>query len=161
MSNTHSIISIGALTLLALVNLRFNTSLLENQIIETENKIYLTAFSLADDLIEEIKQKAFDAVTVDFPTTDRSDLTPYQYFGPSSSEIYPNYNDIDDYQKFTRAVSLPHAENYNVSCQVWYVNESNPDQISSTQTFYKKVKVTVSSPYLKKPVSLSFIFTLK
>ncbi|MBK9097606.1 MAG: hypothetical protein IPM14_05635 [bacterium] len=161
MSNSHSIISIGALTLLALVNLRFNTSLLENQTIEVENKIYLTAFSLADDLIEEIKQKAFDAVTVDFPTTDRTDLTPYNNFGPASSETYPNYNDIDDYQGYTRTVSLPHAENYLVSCEVWYVNEGNPDQISSAQTFYKKVKVTVTSPYLKKPVSLSFIFTLK
>lgn len=161
MSNSHSIISIGALTLLALVNLRFNSSLLENQTIEVENKIYLTAFSLADDLIEEIKQKAFDAVTVDFPTTDRTDLTPYNNFGPASSETYPNYNDIDDYQGYTRTVSLPHAENYLVSCEVWYVNEDNPDQISSAQTFYKKVKVTVTSPYLKKPVSLSFIFTLK
>jgi len=161
MSNVNSFLSIGALILLALVNLQFNTSLLDNQTIETENKIYLTAFSLADDLIEEIKQKAFDAVTVDFPTNDRSDLTPYQNFGPASSEIYPNYNDIDDYQRYIKTVSLPHAENYVVSCEVWYVNESNPDQISSTQTFYKKVKVTVTSPYLKKPVSLSFIFTLK
>jgi len=161
MSNVNSFLSIGALILLALVNLQFNSSLLENQTIETENKIYLTAFSLADDLIEEIKQKAFDAATVDFPTNDRSDLTPYQNFGSANSETYPNYNDIDDYQGFRRTVSLPHAENYVVSCEVWYVDESNPDQISSTQTFYKKVKVTVTSPYLKRPVSLSFIFTLK
>lgn len=161
MSNVNSFLSIGALILLALVNLQFNSSLLENQTIETENKIYLTAFSLADDLIEEIKQKAFDAATVDFPTNDRSDLTPYQYFGSANSETYPNYNDIDDYQGFRRTVSLPHAENYVVSCDVWYMDESNPDQISSTQTFYKKVKATVTSPYLKRPVSLSFIFTLK
>jgi hypothetical protein len=161
MSNTHSFLSIGALTIFSFVTLRFNTSVLENQTIETENKIYLTAFSLADDLIEEIKQKAFDAATVDFPTTDPTDLTPYNYFGPATSEIYPNYNDIDDYQGFIRTVSLPHVENYNVSCEVWYVNENNPDQISSIQTFYKKVKVTVTSPYLRKPVSLSFIFTLK
>lgn len=161
MSNTHSTLSIGALILLSLVNIRFNSALLENQTIETENKIYLTAFSLADDLIEEIKQKSFDAATVDFPTTDRSDLTPYNYFGPASSEVYPNYNDIDDYQGYSRTISLPHAEDYLVSCEVWYVDESNPDKISYTQTFYKKVKVTVTSPYLNKPVSLSFIFTLK
>lgn len=161
MSNTHSFLSIGALTIFSFVTLGFNASLLENRTTETENKIYLTAFSLAHDLIKELKQKAFDAVTVEFPTTDPTELTPYEYFGPASSEIYPNYNDIDDYQGFNRTISVPHVENYNISCEVWYVNGNNPDQISSIQTFYKKVKVTVTSPYLRKPVSLSFIFTLK
>ncbi|MDX1372626.1 MAG: hypothetical protein R3321_09145, partial [Nitrososphaeraceae archaeon] len=61
MGSTNSTLSIGALLFLSLISLRFNASVLENSTVETENKIYLTAFSLADDLIEEIKQKAFDA----------------------------------------------------------------------------------------------------
>ena len=161
MSNSHSFLSIGALFLLSMVSLRFNSALLENLTIETENKIYLTAFSLADDLIEEIKQKAFDAVTVEFPTTDPTDLTPSNSFGHLHSEIYPNYNDIDDYHGFTKTISVPHAENYNVSCLVWYVSKDNPDTKVLAQTFYKKVQVTVTSPYLRNPVKLSFICTLK
>ena len=58
MSNAQSILSIGALLFLSLISLRFNSSALENATVEVENKVYLTAFSLADDLIEEIKQKA-------------------------------------------------------------------------------------------------------
>jgi hypothetical protein len=153
--------SIGALLFLSLITLRFNTSVLENTTIETENKIYLTAFSLADDLIEEIKQKAFDAATVNFPTNNPGDLTPPNQLGPSMSEVYPDYNDIDDFNGYSRTVTAPHAENYVVYCQVWYVDGNNPDAIMNTQTFYKKVCVTVTSPYLKHPVSLSFIFTLK
>jgi len=62
----NQFLSIGAIALLALVSLRFNTTVLENKTTEVENKVYLTAFSLADDLIEEIKQKAFDEQTVDW-----------------------------------------------------------------------------------------------
>jgi hypothetical protein len=144
-----------------MISLRFNSSALENATVEVENKVYLTAFSLADDLIEEIKQKAFDAATVKFPTTNPSDLTPANSLGHGYWEVYPNYNDIDDYNGFTKTISVPHAENYNVSCQVCYVSETNPNTKVMTQTFYKKTEVTVTSPYLKNPVKLSFIFTLK
>ena len=161
MSNTQSILSIGALLFLSLVSLRFNSSVLENSTVEVENKVYLTAFSLADDLIEEIKQKAFDAATVKFPTTDPMDLTSAYSLGHGWWEVYPNYNDIDDYNGFTRTVSAPHAENYHVSCKVWYVSPNNPNLKVMIQTFYKKVEVTVTSPYLRNAVKLSFIFTHK
>ena len=161
MNSNHSFFSIGALLIFSLITLRFNSSVLENSRVEIENKVYLTAFSLADDMIEEIKQKAFDASTIDFPTTDPSTLTAPNALGHGYWEDYPNYNDIDDYNNFSKTVSAPHAEDYTVQCTVFYVNGNNPDQKVYTQTFYKKVKVTVTSPYLSNAVSLSFIFTLK
>ncbi len=111
MSTNQSLFSLGALLLFSLISLRFNSTVLENTTVEVENKVYLTAFSLADDLIEEIKQKAFDAATIKFPTTDPSDLTSAYSLGPGGWEVYPNYNDIDDFNGFTRTVSAPHAEN--------------------------------------------------
>jgi hypothetical protein len=161
MSSNQSLFSIGALLIFSLITLRFNTSVLENSRVEIENKVYLTAFSLADDMIEEIKQKAFDATTIDFPTTDPSTLTAPGALGHSGSEIYPNYNDIDDYNLYSKTISAPHAENYHVECTVCYVDGNNPDQQVFTQTFYKKLVVTVSSPFMNHPVILSFIFTLK
>jgi hypothetical protein len=161
MNTGQSFLSIGALLLFSLVSLNFNSSVLSNTTVEVENKVYLTAFSLADDLIEEIKQKAFDAATVDFPTTDPSTLTAAENLGHGWWETYPDYNDIDDFNNFVQTVSAPHAENYQVSCVVQYVDSDNPDQIVSTQTFYKKVTVTVDSPYLRSPIQLSHIFTLK
>lgn len=161
MSNSHSMLSIGALLLLSFVSLRFNANLLEHSTVEVENKVYLTAFSLADDLIEEIKQKAFDANTVKFPTTDPSVLTSPYGLGPASGENYPNYNDVDDFNNYTRTVSLPHVENYLISSQVFYVDENNLDNKVMYKTFYKKVEVTVTNPYLRTPVKLSFIFSHK
>jgi hypothetical protein len=161
MNTGQSLLGIGALLMFSLVSLNFNSTVLQNTTVEVENKVYLTAFSLADDLIEEIKQKAFDAATIDFPTTNPESLTGPYNLGHGDWENYPNYNDIDDFNGFVKAVSAPHAENYNVSCVVRYVDGDNPDNVVWTQTFYKKVIVTVSSPYLRNPVQLSQIFTHK
>lgn len=161
MGNVQSLLAFGAMLILALSSLNFNEAVLNNLTTEIENKVVLTAFSLADDLIEEIKVRAFDAATVDFPTTNTASLTPAGSLGPGGWETYPNFNDIDDFNNYTRTVSAPHAENYNVTCQVRYVDGNNPDNVVYIQTFYKKVTVTVSSPYMKNPISLSFIFTLK
>jgi len=161
MGNVQSLLSFGAMLILALSFLNFNEAVLSNSTAEIENKVVLTAFSLADDLIEEIKVRAFDAATVDFPTTNTASLTPAGSLGPGWWETYPNFNDIDDFNNYTKTVSAPHAENYLVTCKVQYVDGDNPDNAVSTQTFYKKVTVTVSSPYMKNPISLSFIFTLK
>ena len=161
MSGQHSFLSLGALVLISVVSLRFNSALLENSTIETENKVYLTAFSLANDLIEEIKTKAFDAATVKFPTTEPSVLTSPYYLGHADYEIYPNFNDVDDFNDYSRTISTPHIENYFVTCNVYYVSEYNPDYKVMTQTFFKRADVTVTSPYMKRTVQLSFIFTLK
>lgn len=161
MGNVQSLLTLGALVILSLTAMNFNASILESSTVEIENKVALTAFSLADDLIEEIKVRKFDEKTLKFPTTNINNLTLADSLGPDAGEVYPNFDDIDDYNKFSKFISAPHAENYTVYCKIEYVKESNPDEVSLVQTFYKKATVTVSSPYLRHPISLSFIFTLK
>ena len=154
-------LTIAAMILLAIISLRFNSAVTETSNAETNNKVYLTAFSLADNLIEEIKSKSFDQTTVNFPTTNPASLTPSDSLGPDSGEVYPYYNDIDDYNGFQDTITAPYFETYYVSCSVQYVSANDPDEVSSTQTFYKKVSVTVSSPFIDHSVYLSSIFTLK
>ncbi len=161
MSNgVQSFLSLGAMMIFSLISLRFDSAVLQNVEVEVENKVYLTAFSLADDLLEEIKQRAFDANTIDFPITNTAGLTNYP-MGPATGETYPNFNDIDDFNGYKRLIDAPHAEKYEVSSVVYYVGENTPEVKSSIRTFYKRTDVTVNSPYLKNPVQLSFIFTLK
>ena len=158
----NSFLAVGAMALLALVSLRFNTTVLENKTTEVENKVYLTAFSLADDLIEEIKQKAFDEQTVEWRAIPEDQLTPVDAFGPvdPGENSVSDFDDIDDYNNYTKNISLPHVENYTVTSNVEYVTPSNPDITSSVQTYFKKITIRVTSPYLSHPVRLSFVFTL-
>ena len=67
-------------------------------------------------------------------------------------------NDIDDYNGYTKIVNLPHAEGYNITCEVKYVNSSGVSL--TTQKSFKKVTVTVTSKYLSNPLFISFIFSL-
>lgn len=161
MSSIQSMLTIAALVFLSLISIQFNRTALNTQTAEIENKVYLTAFSLADDMIEEIKVKGFDEATVPFPTNVTTNLTPLAAFGPDAGETYGSYDDVDDYNGYNKLVSAPHAEDYYVSVGVKYVKGDEPDSDSSVQTFYKKVTVTVSSPYTGNPIKLSFIFTLK
>lgn len=161
MSNIQTLLTIGSIGLFSFVSFNFNSAVLQNLSVEVESKVYLTAFSLADDMIEEIKQRAFDEETTTFRSINPDELTESLYLGPESGEtnvIF--YDDIDDFNGYVKPVSLPHAENYNVSCTVNYINPQNPDQISLSQTFFKRVRVTVTSPYLRNPVTLTQIFTL-
>jgi hypothetical protein len=161
MNNIQSILTIGSIFLLSLASLSFNSALLQSNTVEIENKVYLTAFSLADDMIEEIKQKAYDENTLVFPTVNRATLTPTASLGAESGESYPYYDDVDDYNGFFRDADAPHAENYHIAVKVYYVSESDPTLVSSSQTFDKRVDVTVSSPYLNHNVILSMVFTHK
>jgi len=156
MNTGQSLLSIGALFLLSLVSLRYNSTVLESTTVETENKVYLTAFSLADDLIEEIKQKAFDEKTIDFQAIAENQLT--LPLGFESGEVWPNFDDIDDYQNYSKPVSLPHVEDYTVTCKVNYASSSGQDILN--RSYYKKVTIKVASKYLSSPLYLKFIFSL-
>lgn len=158
MGNIQSFLTIGAMSILALASLRFNSNMLENNASEIENKVYLTAFSLADDLIEEIKQKAFDEKTIDFQAIAVDQLTTPDSLNKDSGESWPNFDDMDDYVGYNKEISLPHAEGYKVTCDVKYVNSDG--DVLNTQSFHKKVTVTVTSEYLRYPLNVSFIFSL-
>ena len=161
MSNgVQSFLSLGALMIFSLISLRFDSAVLQNTEVEVENKVYLTAFSLADDLLEEIKQRAFDEQTVDFKAITTSALTPSQSLGKESGEAWPNFNDIDDYNNYSKPVSLPHAENYTVVSKIDYVLESDQNQTSTSQTYFKRVEIFVDSPYLRHQSKLQYVFTL-
>lgn len=161
MNNIQSLLTIGAIALFSLISVRFNSTVLENTTVEVENKIYLTAFSLADDLIEEIKQKAFDEETIVFRSINPTELTPFNEFGADLGESSVNdFDDIDDYNGYSKTISLPHAEGFQLTSQVRYVLANDPELNSLSQTFFKRVEVQVINDYMRSPVKLSFIFTL-
>jgi hypothetical protein len=155
---SQSLLSLGALLLLSLLSLQFNSSVLGNSTTEIEDKVYLTAFSLADDLIEEIKEKAFDEKTIDFQAIALNQLTSADMLTFESGESWPNFDDIDDYNGYQKEIDLPHAEGYNLTCKVNYVDSNGNDL--TTQSYFKKVTITVTSKYLSSPFYMSFIFSL-
>ena len=157
----QSFLAMGAMMMLALLSLNFNSAVLNTNTSDFQNQVYLTSFSLAQNVLEEIKEKSFDQTTIQFPTSNPASLTPVASLGRDSGEAYPYFNDVDDFNDYKDTVAAPYFETYYISCVVEYVDGNDPDVVSSTQTFYKKAIVTVTSPFIKNSITLSEIYTLK
>ncbi len=159
MNTGQSMLSIGALILLSTVVLRVNTSFLTTKEVMNESKFGVLAISLAQSIIEDASNKAFDANTVGNPVYDKSLLTSVGGLGPSNTEHYPDFNDFDDFNGFTKDVTNLPSANYHISCRVFYIDAASPDVVSSIKTWNKKIVVTVTSTSSKDTVRLSSIFS--
>jgi hypothetical protein len=75
------------------------------------------------------------------------------------------FDDMDDYcgdgtRPYIRAASSGSLTGYRLTVNVYYVKKATPNVSSSTQTFYKRIDVTVTnSLYLPKPLVFSAIAT--
>ena len=140
MSGIQSLLAIGAVWLFALVTINFNSTVVHNISIEVENKAYLDAFSLADDMIEEIKQKAFDEIVVDsFYTIYPSDLSAIGKDNLPTPEILRNsFDDVDDYNGFIDTVGLPYVEEFKRTVTVSYADPVNFNGNYGSKSFYKR-----------------------
>ncbi len=147
MNTGQSLLSIGAMFLLSLTVLRVNNSILVTDTVMQDSKFGILATSLATSLIEKASKKAYDANTYDDAVTSKSELTSPVGLGPGSGEIAPDLcNDFDDFNGYVDSVTnLPSARFY-LSAEVCYVDPNNPNGKLNTQSWHKKMTVTVTSP---------------
>ena len=145
MNTGQSLLSLGALFLLSLTVLRVNNSIISTDSVMQDSKFGILATSLATSLIEKASKKAFDANTYENSVSSLSGLTTAAGLGPGSGETPDTYNDFDDFDGYTEEVAgLPSAV-FNISCEVCYVSPNNPDGKLNTQSWHKKMTVTVTS----------------
>ncbi len=58
------------------------------------------------------------------------------------------FDDIDDYNLFTRAESNLRGGTFNLKVWVDYVNDNNFDVVMSTKTRSKRIKIAVENPFM-------------
>ena len=159
MNTGQSLLSLGALLLLSLTVLRVNNSILATDSVMQDSKFGILATSLATSLIEKASKKAFDANTFDNTVTSVSGLTTAGGLGPAVTETPETYNDFDDYNGYSEEINnLPSAV-FNIFCEVCYINPNNPDGKLTTQSWHKKMTVSVSSPSTTDTIRLSTIYS--
>jgi len=160
MNTGQSLLSIVALLLLSLTVLRVNNGILTSDSVMMDSKFGVLATSLATSLIEKASKKAFDANTAEDAVSNLSQLTAPNGLGPSSSENPPDScNDFDDFNGYTENITnLPSAE-FDLSCEVKYVNPNNLDGVSNTATWHKRMTVTVTSPSSADTIRLSTVYS--
>jgi hypothetical protein len=159
---------LGALTLLSLVSLSINTMIVGKTTTMLDAEGQMNAISIAQSMIDEVMQQSYDAATVTDKVFDDSVFTAPGSLGCNTSEaavvplpdVYPyksvvGYNDVDDYHKYRRTVFTPRMGNFDVRDTVCYVVETDPNQKANTQTFFKRVSVTVRHPNMASPLTLT------
>ena len=165
----QSMLVIGALTLLGLLVLNANSTILQTNTTMDNSEFGITAVSLATSLVEEAMGKMFDEVIADSNTgaiTSESQLSTI--LGHDGTEHYRGgAQDFDDFDDFNGVflvfksnvaadtVSTPGSTfesivpgiraKYFVRAQVVYVNPLNLDGASASRTYHKKIIVTVTS----------------
>lgn len=156
-SNQLLLIAAG-LGILAILILSTNTATLQNISLKLENRSALSTISIAQSIIEEIKTKSFDENTLTGFPASVNNLTLASAFGPDG-EVYPSFDDVDDYQNYSRNIMTDDAGMITAVVKVIYVNEDFPDITSTNNTYLKKVTVELTGGNLTNKITLSRIFT--
>ncbi|MEX1277261.1 MAG: hypothetical protein WEE20_15090 [Bacteroidota bacterium] len=170
MNSGQMMLVVGAFTMLSILALSFNRTMFNSMTLGLEMEATLNAISIASSMVDEIMSKDFDEeVTGGRRAYDFTDVTLPANLGPDTGESisgtdssYWNgsaftdfaskltFNDIDDYNGYTRRVRDPRLGIFTVLDSVHYCDETTPSTTLGTRTFFKQVTVYVSHPNLPK-----------
>jgi hypothetical protein len=151
-----------AMLLLSLVVLQANGLILSKYSETYDMQASLEAVSLAEAKLDDVSRKAYDQVSITKKIYAASNFTPTAYLGPEAGETsMALYNDIDDYNGSSVTFSTPTVDNYTVVYKVEYVLPTNPDVVSTAQTFFKRVTVTITNPSMIQPVVSSRVIVYR
>ncbi len=165
MNTGQSLLTIGAMLLLSILILRVNNTFLSTGTVISQSKLGMIASSIANSKLDEIKTKAFDEYTVSNVADQLSDLEPPNSLNKETGETYPNFDDVDDFNKFARDDTIQvdpgmKPEIFHDSCSVVYVSSSNPDAAyTASSTWNKKITVFVTHKLMSDTIKMSTIYS--
>jgi hypothetical protein len=148
----------GAMVLLSLVVLQANGLILSKYSETYDMQATLEAVSLAETKLDDATRKAFDENSIAKKIYNAADFTPPAHLGPDAGETGVNfYDDIDDYNGTSVTFATPTVDSYTVVYKMEYVSVANPDVVSASSTFFKRITVTITNPTMSHPVVSSRI----
>jgi len=156
--NIQTLFILGAMVLFTTLTLSF----FQKQNLDLENQLYLEAIivasELGDSFLNEMTEKAFDENTVSSGIDDVSSLTGSYLLGPESGETTAAlFDDIDDYDGYTRLDSLDKLGAFTIQVDIYYVDEIYPDSVSSSREYFKRIDFEISNLYLTDPIKFFHI----
>jgi hypothetical protein len=171
MSLGQTMISIATLVALTIMVVTSQRYLIEGQKQAISAECLDLATMQADALFAEITRKQFDQnVTYDYyqpesefesayslgPSSDaRTHVSPWPDLKPFKS--IPYFTDIDDYNGYERNVNTDLITGIQLSVAVFYVAESNPDNIVYYRTYLKRIEVTAQHPLYLEPITFGTV----
>ncbi len=171
MSLGQTMLTAAFLVLVTILVLNANTLVINSEQETYEGEAFDLATNYAQALLNEIGRKKYDQYAIDTLYQAPSAFTPAGSLGPESGEVitpwpdvapfksFTTYNDVDDYNGYVRTIDSEIIKGFQVSAVVYYVTQANTNTKSTTQTYLKRIDVSVQHPSYLKTVTFSTIAT--
>ncbi len=156
MNTCQMMITLAAIILLSLVILRVTNNFLTTDDVLMESKFGVLGVSLATSIMEEATGKSYDE------NSDRETVLTNldsDNIGPDPGEVYPNFDDFDDYDGLVKIDSSMPSAIYKVECKVNFVTAANLDGYSVGKTWHKKLTVMVTTKSSKDTIEMQTIYS--
>ena len=159
MNTGQMMLTIGAVILLGLTVITVNSTFSQHGMVLEKTEVGVYATSLATSLIQEATGRAFDENTVDTVANSVTEFTHPGNLGPETGEVYPAFDDFDDYDGLVRTVDVPGTDIFTVWSSVSYVQDNNPNSPSTNRTYHKRIDIAVAGSSSSDTVRMSSIFS--
>ena len=155
----QTVLVIGSFMLFSILTLTINSAIIDKIDATYQSESIIAATTLGQALLQEINLQAFDQTTTAGTVDTVSLLTAVNKLGKDGFETYATFNDIDDYNNFSRKDTITNGI-FTSSVRVQYVSAAAPGDTSSVRTWYKKVSVSVTdSKKMTLPITLTNIIS--
>lgn len=150
-----------SIILLSTLMLRINTNAVQGRELLQQIEIEHMAATVAQQYIEDAKSKKFDDLVGSISQAAMpGGFTSSFALGVEGGEVYPAFNDVDDYNNHTDTLSVDGID-FEPTIYVDYVQDTSPDASVGTQTFFKRMTVIVESSWMPEGriITLKHVFT--
>ncbi len=159
MGTGQLLLTLGAMVLLSFTIINTNKSILLAGDVINSTEYGVLASSLAVSMIEEASGKAFDTKSEEMGVANVANMTAYNKLGPETGETYATFDDFDDYNNLTKVDTTLTSARFTIKCKVYYVEDTAPATMVTTQTWHKTMEVMVYSQNMTDTVKMSTIFS--
>lgn len=146
MGSGNQLLTIAGIFLLSILILNSNKANTERAMTLYSSGSVIDANGVAQSILDEIQCKAFDEATIYKAVWSADSLTLPNYLGKELGETQnTNFDDIDDYNNYTRTITLDEYGDFQVFTRVKYVETMNPELMSNIPTYSKRIDVAITN----------------
>ena len=156
------LLAILAMAVFGRILLGVNTHSADNNESIKSSEYIIMATSLGTSMLERAQGLSFDEQTISADISTPAALSAT--LGPEGGETENTFDDFDDYNNFTKTVVgdsvLFKTATFTVRSLVDYVDMGGGAIVTSgARTYHKRLRVTVSSPYLQDSLRFSTVYS--
>ena len=160
MVRTEILYIIAGIVILGTLTVIFRDILLDDDNHQAEAGYQIMAYDLLDKFIDQVALKSFDEASVGGrPNGIPGSFTSPSNLGPEADEIYPNFDDVDDYHDFSFTGTTSSGMDYTIKVEMGYVTTDDVENFIIIQSKMKRMNVSLKSTFLPREVHMSRIFS--